>query len=56
MHSLKHRHVTTLTLNVDFSGTIMIGDSRYQWLNDIIAVGTGEHTPEGPVYSIFEVG
>jgi hypothetical protein len=28
---------------------------RYNWLNRIIAVGTGNRLPEGPVYDIFEV-
>ena len=32
------------------------GDERYAWLNNIIAVGTGEQTATGPVYSIFEIG
>lgn len=32
------------------------GDPRYTWLNTIIAVGTGEQTRSGPIYSIFEIG
>lgn len=32
------------------------GDERYAWLNNVIAVGTGERTPTGPIYSIFEIG
>ena len=28
---------------------------KYDWLNRIIAVGTGSRPPEGPVYEIFEV-
>lgn len=28
---------------------------RYDWLNRIIAVGTGRRPPEGPVYDVFEV-
>ncbi|MEY4870049.1 MAG: hypothetical protein RIS11_1243 [Pseudomonadota bacterium] len=32
------------------------GDPRYQWLNNVIAVGTGEQTRTGPVYSIFAIG
>lgn len=32
------------------------GDERYRWLNNVIAVGTGEQTATGPIYSIFEVG
>jgi hypothetical protein len=29
--------------------------ANYDWLNRIIAVGTGNRLPEGPVYDIFEV-
>ena len=32
------------------------GDDRYAWLNNVVAVGTGEQTATGPIYSIFEVG
>jgi hypothetical protein len=32
------------------------GDERYAWLNNVVAVGTGEQTLAGPVYSIFEIG
>ena len=28
---------------------------KYDWLNRVIAVGTGSRPPEGPVYEIFEV-
>ena len=28
---------------------------RYDWLNRIVAIGTGSRPPEGPVYDIFEV-
>ena len=28
---------------------------RYDWLNRIIAIGTGSRPPEGPIYDIFEV-
>jgi hypothetical protein len=28
---------------------------KYDWLNRVIAVGTGHRPPEGPVYDIFEV-
>ena len=28
---------------------------KYDWLNRIIAIGTGRRPPEGPVYDIFEV-
>ncbi|NIE64276.1 DUF3237 domain-containing protein [Burkholderia sp. Ax-1719] len=27
----------------------------YEWLNRVIAIGTGHRFPDGPVYSIFEV-
>ncbi len=29
--------------------------AQYDWLNRIIAIGTGRRPPEGPVYDIFEV-
>jgi hypothetical protein len=29
--------------------------ARYDWLNRIVAIGTGRRPPEGPVYEIFEV-
>jgi hypothetical protein len=32
------------------------GDGRYAWLNNVIAIGTGEQMEGGPVYSIFEIG
>jgi hypothetical protein len=32
------------------------GDPRYNWLNNVIAVGTGEQTRAGPIYSIFAIG
>lgn len=32
------------------------GDPRYDWLNNVIAVGTGERTQTGPIYTIFEIG
>jgi Protein of unknown function (DUF3237) len=32
------------------------GDERHAWLNNVVAVGTGEQTATGPVYSIFEIG
>lgn len=28
---------------------------QYDWLNRIIAIGTGHRLPDGPLYSIFEV-
>ena len=28
---------------------------RYDWLNRIVAVGTGNRLPQGPVYDVFEV-
>jgi Protein of unknown function (DUF3237) len=32
------------------------GDDRFDWLNNVIAVGTGEQTRTGPVYTLFEIG
>ena len=28
---------------------------KYDWLNRVIAIGTGHRPPEGPVYDVFEV-
>jgi hypothetical protein len=28
---------------------------KYAWMNSVIAVGTGNRPPEGPVYDVFEV-
>lgn len=32
------------------------GDEQYAWLNNVIAVGTGQQMARGPVYSLFEIG
>ncbi len=32
------------------------GDERHAWLNNVIAVGTGEQTRTGPIYTIWEIG
>ena len=32
------------------------GDERYAWLNDVIAVGTGEQSGFNPVYTFYEIG
>ncbi len=32
------------------------GDEQYAWLNNVIAVGTGQQMAHGPVYSLFEIG
>ena len=29
--------------------------AKYDWLNRIIAIGTGHRPPQGPVYDVFEV-
>lgn len=31
------------------------GAERYRWLNDVLAVGVGEHAPGGVHYSLFEI-
>ncbi len=45
-------HEYSLVINAKFE----CGDSRYLWLNNVIAVGTGEQTAAGPIYSIYEIG
>lgn len=32
------------------------GRPDYSWLNNVVAVGTGEQTATGPIYQIFAVG
>lgn len=29
--------------------------TKYDWINRIVAIGTGHRVPEGPLYNIFEV-
>ena len=31
------------------------GAANYAWLNKLIAIGTGDRKPDGPVYDVFEV-
>ena len=31
------------------------GSEKYYWLNNVIAVGTGDRKPVGPVYYVYEV-
>ena len=31
------------------------GDPRYEWLNDLLAVGIGNRLPSGPIYRVFAV-
>lgn len=31
------------------------GDARYDWLNDVVAIGVGSRLPTGPVYRVFSV-
>jgi hypothetical protein len=37
------------------SGLFETSTPKYDWLNQIIAVGIGDRHPDGPVYSIFEL-
>jgi len=32
------------------------GDEKYAWLNDVIAVATGEQSGFNPIYTVFEIG
>ena len=36
-------------------GSFETAAPRYEWLNRVWAIGTGERPPEGPVYDVFEV-
>jgi hypothetical protein len=31
------------------------GDARYDWINRIVAISTGERLPTGPIYTVYEV-
>ncbi|NND00234.1 MAG: DUF3237 domain-containing protein [Gammaproteobacteria bacterium] len=31
------------------------GEQRYSWLNNIVAVGSGQQTSTGPIYAIYEI-
>jgi hypothetical protein len=31
------------------------GSQKYYWMNNIIAVATGDRKPEGPIYYVYEV-
>ncbi|MFD1612092.1 DUF3237 domain-containing protein [Sphingomonas tabacisoli] len=37
------------------TATFATSDSRYAWLNTIIAVGSGRRLPDGPVYSLHRL-
>ena len=30
-------------------------DTKYQWLNNIVAIGVGERIPNGVIYHVFEI-
>ena len=31
------------------------GDTRYQWLNSILAIGVGQRKPDGPLYHVHAI-
>jgi hypothetical protein len=35
--------------------TFETGDTRYDWLNDLLAIGVGDRLPSGPIYRVFQV-
>lgn len=37
------------------SATFTTSDSRYEWLNRLLAIGTGHRIATGPIYSLFEI-
>jgi hypothetical protein len=37
------------------SATFTTSDPRYEWLNRILAVGTGHRVATGPIYNLFEI-
>ena len=42
--------------NLRITAKFECGDPRYAWLGDTLVVGTGEQTPTGPIYTLFEIG
>lgn len=38
------------------TATFECGDERYDWLNNVVAVGTGTQVAGGAVYELFEIG
>lgn len=49
--ALLEPHEYSLAISAKFE----CGNEAYAWLNDVVAVGTGAQTADGPVYSIFGV-
>ncbi len=35
--------------------TFETADPRYEWLNDLVAVGVGNRLPSGPIYRVFVI-
>ena len=52
----KGEHLHAADYSLAMVAKFECGDERYAWLNNVIAVATGERTAGGPVYSIFEIG
>lgn len=50
--ALLARHEYSLAI----TARLECGDTRYDWLNDLVIAGTGEQTRTGPVYSLFAIG
>ena len=38
------------------TATFSTGSPGLEWLNQVIALGTGHRLPSGPIYNLFEVG
>jgi hypothetical protein len=38
-----------------FAAFLETGDSRYDWINRIVAIGIGSRLADGPLYNVFEV-
>ena len=43
-------------IHIPIQRLMIMADAHYDWPNNVVAVGTGEQTAAGPVYSIFEIG
>jgi hypothetical protein len=48
-------HVDPSLIYFRISAHFEASDPRYSWLNYVVAVGTGDRPPEGPIYHVHQV-
>lgn len=49
------QHVDPSLIYFRIAATFETAHERYAWLNYVLAIGTGDRPPEGPIYHIHEV-